>query len=86
MHGTKWAEESFYLNQEYLSNTELYYSSDISDGYIQIHEEESKHLLKVMRHKVGDQLYITNGEGKIFNSMDYRGKNGKRLQKPVLLL
>ena len=68
MHGTKWAEESFYLNQEYLSNTELYYSSDISDGYIQIHEEESKHLLKVMRHKVGDQLYITNGEGKIFKS------------------
>lgn len=68
MPGTKWAEENFYLNQEYLSNTELYYSSDISDGYIQIAEEESKHLVKVMRHGVGDKLYITDGLGRIFES------------------
>lgn len=68
MRGTKWAEENFYLNQEYLSNIELYYSSDISDGYIQISEEESKHLVKVMRHGVGDKLNITDGLGRIFKS------------------
>ncbi len=68
MRGTKWAEENFYLNQEYLSNIELYYSSDISDGYIQIAEEESKHLVKVMRHGVGDKLNITDGLGRIFKS------------------
>lgn len=28
--------------------------------------DEFKHLANVMRHKEGDEIYITNGEGKIF--------------------
>jgi 16S rRNA (uracil1498-N3)-methyltransferase len=53
---------------ELLSNIELYFSPDdnISDGVIAITGEEFKHAAKVMRNKVGDILYITNGKGSIF--------------------
>jgi 16S rRNA (uracil1498-N3)-methyltransferase len=51
-----------------LSNIELYYSSveNISDGIIKISGEEYKHSVKVMRAKIGDEMYITNGTGSIF--------------------
>ena len=62
------AKENIYLNQEYLSEIELYYSSDVVDNYIQMSEEESKHILKVMRHSIGDEIYITDGKGSIFKA------------------
>lgn len=64
----KWGKENFYLSQEYLSNIELYYSTDIVDGYIQMSEEESKHISKVMRHSVGEELYVTDGKGSIYKT------------------
>jgi len=60
------AKENIYLSQEYLSKIELYYSSDVVDNYIQMSEEESKHILKVMRHTIGDEFYVTDGKGSIF--------------------
>jgi 16S rRNA (uracil1498-N3)-methyltransferase len=51
-----------------LSNIELYYSSsfDIKSKIIKIEGEESNHILNVMRHQIDDEIYVTNGKGKIF--------------------
>ena len=56
------------MSQEYLSNIELYYSTDVVDGYIQMSEEESNHISKVMRHTVGEELYVTDGHGSIYKT------------------
>ncbi len=55
---------------KYLSNIELYYSSQIKNkNEIIINEaEDFKHIVKVMRHSIDDEVYVTNGEGKIFKS------------------
>ncbi len=52
----------------YLSGVELYYcpSEKIKGNDIGISDEDYKHIVKVMRHSVGDEIYITNGIGKIF--------------------
>ena len=53
-----------------LSNIELYYSSrkEISDETISLTGNEFKHAVKVMRSKIGDAIYITNGAGLIFKT------------------
>ena len=51
-----------------LSNIELYYSNsyDLKSQIITMDSEESNHILNVMRHQIDDEIYITNGIGKIF--------------------
>ncbi|MCH7723657.1 MAG: 16S rRNA (uracil(1498)-N(3))-methyltransferase [Bacteroidetes bacterium] len=53
-----------------LSNIELYYSSEesISSETIRLTGDEFKHAVKVMRSKIGDTIYITNGYGLIFKT------------------
>lgn len=51
-----------------LSDIELYFSLYVSDTTVSIVGEECHHLMKVMRHSVGDEIYVTNGNGKIFLS------------------
>lgn len=53
------------------SNTEFYYTPPelISDKAIIIADVEAKHISRVMRHKVDDIILITNGEGKIYQSV-----------------
>lgn len=53
-----------------LRNIELYYSPLHSEGIdkIRVEGEECKHILKVMRHNIGDEIYITNGAGSIFKT------------------
>jgi len=55
----------------YLSGVELYYSSfgNIKGNNIIISEDDYKHIAKVMRHSIGDEIYITDGNGKIFLSI-----------------
>jgi 16S rRNA (uracil1498-N3)-methyltransferase len=51
-----------------LSNIELYYSSssDLKSQTVTMNSEESSHILNVMRHQIDDEIYVTNGLGKIF--------------------
>ena len=51
-----------------LSNVELYYSNAVESksGIVLVDSRESSHILNVMRHRLNDEIYITNGEGKIF--------------------
>lgn len=55
---------------EYLSNIELYYSDlEARDEIIIVSGEEFKHISKVMRHSPGDEIFVTDGEGKIFKGV-----------------
>jgi len=53
----------------YLYNIELYYSpiENLSGDRIKIVGDEFRHLTKVMRHKVAEKIYVTDGLGKIYN-------------------
>ncbi len=54
---------------DYLSDIELYYSLPENCGEeIILTDDEFKHAFRVMRHRLGDILFITNGEGKIFSA------------------
>ncbi len=59
---------SFFLEQNFLSDIELYYSTAFSNDNksIIILKEEARHINKVMRHSIGDEIYITNGKGSIY--------------------
>ena len=56
--------------QNYLSDIELYFAEgnreDISNIYI--NGDEAKHIARVMRHNIGDIIYVTNGVGFIYES------------------
>ena len=56
--------------EKYLSEVELYYSTnvDLQKNQITLEEDEFRHIVKVMRHKAGDLLYITDGSGKIYKT------------------
>ena len=41
----------------------LFYTPDIENGFARLDEEESRHLLTVLRRKVGDRLQLTDGRG-----------------------
>ena len=57
------------MAQDFLSNIELYYSSlPLKNDVLVIDGDEFKHLTKVMRHKVGDNIYVTLGNGTIYKS------------------
>jgi len=55
---------------EHLSDIELYFSTQVDEEKkkITLNGDEFKHAFKVMRHRSGDILYITNGKGYIFKS------------------
>lgn len=62
-------KENFYLESDFLSDVELYYSNlPKVENKIVIDGEECRHISKVMRHKVGDEIYVTNGKGAIYQT------------------
>ncbi len=56
------------MKQEYLSDIELYFTTEISDNSLVLTGDEHKHIKKVMRHLVGDTLYVTDGNGNYFET------------------
>ncbi|MCL5029903.1 MAG: 16S rRNA (uracil(1498)-N(3))-methyltransferase [Bacteroidetes bacterium] len=61
-------KHNLYSDSDYLSNIELYYTTPnlCSDNEASIIGDDYQHITKVMRHKTGDQIFVTNGLGKIF--------------------
>ena len=55
----------------YLSKIELYYShpSNFSDDEVTIENDEAHHIINVMRHVKGDNIFVTDGNGKIVDSV-----------------
>ena len=58
------------MSNTFLSNIELYYSNliDRNSGLITVEGEEYNHIFKVMRHQSGDEIYLTEGLGRIYKS------------------
>lgn len=56
---------------EYLSNIELYFCPTLlKEGKsFQLVDEEYHHAIKVMRNKVGDKIFSSDGRGKIFEGL-----------------
>lgn len=55
--------------QDFLSDVELYYSVlPPCKNSIQIEGEEAHHISNVMRHKIGDEIFVTDGHGNIYQS------------------
>lgn len=53
----------------FLSDIELYYTSQhVVGNSIRIEDEECHHITNVMRHKVGDEIFVTDGCGVIYQS------------------
>lgn len=46
----------------------LFYSTKIENGFAWLDEEESRHLLAVLRRKLGDRLQITDGQGFMYET------------------
>lgn len=47
---------------------QLFYTPRIENGFVYIGEEESRHLLAVLRRKVGDPLQTTDGRGNFYET------------------
>ncbi len=45
---------------------EIFYANNNNGDFIYLGEDESRHCIKVLRHKVGDAIHIIDGEGTLF--------------------
>lgn len=45
---------------------EIFYSRDIVSGVCRLDEEESSHCVRVLRHRVGDEIFVIDGEGSLY--------------------
>jgi len=71
MLSTSTKMENSYLTSDFLSDVELYYTTpdQVREDLIFIQGEEVHHIQKVMRHSTGEEIYITDGTGNIYNSL-----------------
>lgn len=56
------------MEQTILSNIELYFTprENVKTNYLKIVGDDVHHISKVMRHKKGDEIYVTCGKGEIY--------------------
>lgn len=59
-------KQNGYLTLELLSDIELFYSDQVSSDSITLSDDEFHHCIKVFRKKTGDEIFITDGKGKIY--------------------
>ncbi len=57
------------MGQDFLSDVELYYSEKVRKDKVEISDEEFHHIKDVMRHEIGDEIYLTDGKGAIYQSI-----------------
>jgi len=48
---------------------QLFFQEKITEPITHLEEDESKHLVKVLRKKTGDIIFLTDGKGKIFEAI-----------------
>lgn len=46
---------------------ELFYSKDVSAGLVMLDETESQHCIRVLRHRVGDEICVIDGSGTLMH-------------------
>lgn len=47
---------------------QLFYSDILTDKVFTFDENESRHIIKVLRHKKGDLIHVTDGSGKLYKA------------------
>jgi 16S rRNA (uracil1498-N3)-methyltransferase len=52
-----------FLKSTYLPVMQIFYVPHISGGLFSLEKDESRHLLKVLRKQVGDEVVVTDGRG-----------------------
>ncbi len=57
------------MERDFLSDIELFYTENVTSGRFVLAEDEAKHAARVMRKKIGDEIYAADGKGNI-----YKGK------------
>lgn len=64
---------------------QLFYSPElqVGDPVFTFDSDESKHLIKVLRKKIGDAVWITNGKGVLFQAKIV-GDNSKRCEVELI--
>lgn len=45
---------------------EIFYSQDIADGICRLGEDESAHCVRVLRHRVGEEIFVIDGAGSLY--------------------
>ena len=45
---------------------EVFYSDDIDNGLVRLSPEESAHCVKVLRHRAGDEIFVSGGDGNLY--------------------
>lgn len=48
---------------------QVFYAPNCQLGFFPLHEEESKHVVRVLRMKQGDPVYVIDGNGKLFEGI-----------------
>lgn len=56
------------MRTDILSDIELYFSDKIENEYIILVNDEAHHAIKVMRHNLDDKLFVTDGNGFIYQT------------------
>ena len=46
---------------------EIFYSNKIANGIATLSAEESAHCIRVLRHKIGDKIRVSNGDGNLYD-------------------
>lgn len=47
---------------------QLFYSNNLKDNLFTFEENESKHIITVLRHKTGDNINVTDGSGNMYRA------------------
>jgi 16S rRNA (uracil1498-N3)-methyltransferase len=69
IHLTPKVQENCQLDQEFLSNIELYFTAvPANNNLIRVEGEEHHHITDVMRNTENDIIYVTHGTGIIYKS------------------
>lgn len=50
---------------------QVFYAPNCQVGFFPLQEEESKHVVRVLRMKQGDPVYVVDGKGKLFEGIIY---------------
>jgi len=45
---------------------ELFYSKNISSGDLTLDQEESNHCVRVLRHRIGDEIHVIDGQSNLY--------------------
>jgi 16S rRNA (uracil1498-N3)-methyltransferase len=61
----------------------LFYTPDITGSAWQLDEEESKHLIRVLRAEKGDEVFLTNGKGTFYKATIKEGHPKKCIVEVV---